>query len=57
MICHYCKAQGSEMFAILLAVKPKGLPYRWKRIGHCCDKCEQTGQPTKIEPTKSGPKS
>lgn len=49
LICLYCKRTGSEMFAVLQARGPKGIPYRWQRIGHCCDRCEAAGQPIRIE--------
>ena len=48
MECTYCGRKDNEMALIQEAVKPKGYPYRWKTIGHCCWKCEQEGKPVKI---------
>lgn len=43
MKCMYCGATASEMYAVREAIKPPHTPYRWKRLGHCCETCEAEG--------------
>ena len=51
MKCMYCGAVQSEMFVVRQATKPKHSPYRWQRIGHCCDVCDAASRPLILEYT------
>lgn len=43
MICNYCeiKSLNQEMYLIRKETKPKGAPYRWKKVGYCCETCHE----------------
>jgi len=51
MKCKYCNKESinESMWHIREAIKPHGLPRRWRVIGYCCDKCEKDGYDTTID--------
>ena len=51
MKCMYCEVEtlNQPMYVVREAVKPKHSPYRWKKIGYCCERCEAEGKPTKVD--------
>lgn len=51
MKCRYCKriSINDPMLVVREATKAAGEPYRWQRLGYCCDDCEAKGCPVTIE--------
>jgi hypothetical protein len=49
--CMYCDCSlgSAEYFVVRQAIKPPRAPFRWKKIGACCDSCEAAGKRTNIE--------
>jgi hypothetical protein len=52
LICFYCHkiSINYPMTHIRKAVKPPRRPRRYEIIGYCCERCEQKGKPTIIDP-------
>ena len=50
--CYYCTTDVTlnTRYLIKQAVKPKGTPNRYALIGYCCEKCENNGCATQLEP-------
>ena len=49
--CMYCgEPNGSyETYVVKKATKPKGVPYRWSKIGYCCEDCYSNGKQISID--------
>lgn len=49
--CMYCSTTtiNYPMYVVRKASGPPNTPNRWKDIGHCCEKCHDSGEPIRIE--------